>query len=280
MAIQGKGIKATTKSGEAVNLAGNEGNFGNNHAFSLIPSNYYTAVVRKVTEANSRRMVKGFESPDEDGKWKYLSITPDFLLLNDYGTIISRQSFTVGAVDEDGNLHSPNPDSDVVWGGLRGAREFLTAIKCFVAGEDGGFDLTFHAPAIRGLVVRVMTSIGGYRKGVSGDILPNEMKAMLNEFSDVPIEFDAENFDITAISNALNALNAAKGYDDETGYRLKNVIVKIVSLWTNKAEEDGLFVQTREVDGEPVATGRIFEHEAAAEAYEEAMLHSDLGDDF
>lgn len=287
MAIKGKGITARNKDGEAKDLSGSTNqNFGNVHAFTPIPSGYQTAVIKKIEVAPFRMFVNDadgepIESGADDGKFKHLRLTPTFHLRNENDTIISRQSFTLGAVDDDDNLLQPNPDKDAVWGGLRGSQELLAALKMFSKDEESGtFNLEFHAPAVRNMVVRVMTSVGGYRKGQRGDILPNEMKALLNEYSDEAIEFDEDNFDLKAIEAALGALNAAKGYDEENGYKLKNVIVKIVPMWANKAEEEGLFVQTRDVDGEPVATGRIFVTEADADAYEEAMEHADLGDDF
>jgi hypothetical protein len=282
MAIRGKNLSATNKDGEKVNLAGsNSGNFGDSHAFTLVAADWYTAEVRSVKEAYIRMAVKDAESDESDGKFRHLRLQPDFRLHNENGTIISRQTFVVGAVDDEGNILQPNPDRDAIWGGLRGSREFLTAIKAFSDNGDGGFNLEFHAPAIRGLIVRVMTSIGAYRKGEAGDVLPNELKALLNEHSDEPIEFTPESFDLEAINAALDALNAAKGYTEETGYKLKNVVVKIVPLWQNKAEEEGLYVQTRSVgDGETVPTGRIFVDEEAADAFEEAMANSDLADGF
>jgi hypothetical protein len=282
MAIQGKNIRATDKQGQAVNLEGNSGggNFGDTHPFMPIPSAWYNAEVRGIKEATIRMSVSGAESDDADGKYNHLRLQPDFRIFNDNGTIISRQTYIVAAIDSEGNVLQPNPEKDAVWGGLRGARELLTAIKAFSADDDGGFNLLFHAPAIRGQVVRVMTSVGGYRTGAPKDILPNEMKAKLNEYSDEPIEFDENNFDLERMEAALKALNEAEGYTEENGYKFKNVVVKIVALWANKAEEEGFYVQHRDADGVAVPTGRIFVSEAAADAFEEAMEHANLSDDF
>lgn len=281
MAIRGRNITAKNKDGEAVDLTGSKSqNFGNVHAFSLIPAGWVTAVIEKVDESTFTMTVKGAENPDmEDGKWTHVRLTPKFRLLNDNASIISKQSFILGAIDSEKNLIAPNPDNDAVWGGVRGARALLQALKLFTADEDGGFELLLHAPAIRNMAVRVRTSIGGYRKG-QFDITPSEMLAKLNEHSEATIDFSEARFDADEIAAALAALNAAEGYDEENGYKLKNVITDIQALWAKKAEDEDLFVATRTVDDEEIPTGQIFTNEEAYEAYVNAMYDADLEDGF
>ncbi len=281
MAIKAKNIKAQDKDGNAVDLAGSNASFANNHAFTLIPQSWYTAIITKVEESTFRMSVSGFENPNsEDGKWAHLRLTPKFKLLNDNATIISRQNFIVGAV-ENNELIAPNPDNDVVWGGVRGARDLLQALKMFTEDGEGGFNMTFHAPAVRNMVVRVMTSIGGYRKG-EFDITPQNMLALLNEHSDEALDFSEARFDREAVEKALAALNEANGYSEDDGYKLKNVIIKIQPLWEKRALEDGLFIGYREVgeDKERVSTGQVFVDEEAFEAYVNAMYDADLENDF
>jgi hypothetical protein len=284
MAIKAKKVTATNKDGESVNLAGNNSGFGNSHAFTIIPADYVTAIIEKVDESRFQMMVTGYPNPDtEDGKWTHVRLTPKFKLLNDNASIISKQSFIVGAVvkDEAGNeeLVAPNPDNDIVWGGMRGARDFLQSLKLFTEDGEGGFNLTLHAPAIRGLAVRVSTSVGGYKKG-SFDIPPIQMLALLNEHSEEVLDFGKERFDMDAINKALEALNEAEGLTEETGYKLKNVITKIQPVWSKKAAEEGLYVAVRDVEGTEVQTGQIFANEDAFEAYTNAMYDADLVEGF
>lgn len=284
MAIKARNITAKDRNGEAVNLSGDGSkNFGNSHAFTIIPAGYRTAVIENVKSEVFRMTVGGYPCDfTDDEKWPHLRLTPKFRLLNDEASIISKQSFIVGALDSlepNASLLAPNPDNDVVWGGMRGARDFLQALKLFTEDGEGGFNLTLHAPAIRNMAVRVLTSVGGYKKGTF-DIPPMQMLAKLNEHSESVLDFSEAQFDIEAINAAITALNEAEGLTEENGYKLKNVIVKIQPLWANKAEDEGLFAAYNLVDDEKVLTGQVFTDEDAAEAYVNAMYDADLADGF
>lgn len=228
--IKAKDVKTYDKDGNAVDpTAAKE-----SRAFSLIPAGFTNAVIMKVDTKNFT--MKGRN---------YLKLVPDFRFRNENGTIISRQEFVVGIV-ENGELITED-DKDTVWGGIRGARSLLTALKMFHKDVDGTISLTLNPASIRMMVVRVGHSIGAYRTG-EFDIEPQDFQELLSNAY-------GSNVDLREIAQVNEALKALNMDNADNPYKPKNRITTFSPVSVSTAEENGWYVARNEA-GEP--TGQIF----------------------
>lgn len=90
-----------------------------NAAYDLVTPGTYTAVM---TKCPSKTYL------NENDGIKYLMVTPEFRLVNEAGTLINRQDFTIGCVDDTGALIMHPKGKTLIWAGKKGALYLFQAL--------------------------------------------------------------------------------------------------------------------------------------------------------
>lgn len=240
---------------------------GNGSSFKLVEPGYYYAVVQEVSERTDWRKFtangKTVKNPKhKEGKWEYWSLTPHFVLVNENKTIINRQNFQLGVLDE-GELVRPDKDNSrpAIWAE---GQYFLAAVGGLRKedGDDGALRVEFDPDTLCNMVVKVRTGIGGYIKGNRG-FTSEEMTALLVEQNDgEPFEFE----DIGALIALYNTDNELDQEGAEP-LKAKNIIEAVYPVDLRVIEENGYFL-------DPV-TGAVFVSEADYTKYLQLVDASD-----
>lgn len=252
------------KEGEEVNLR-NEPTTGGNKQFSVINPDFYLAVMTGMEQ-------DVFTS--KDGTKTYLKVQPSFVLLNDNGTKINRQDFTVGYYNPTTKeLYHPENDFPI-WGGSNGARFLFKAMGLFVQDEDG-YVYDNNLKIVKDRAIKVRTGIGGYVKGNTP--LTNKVNTAEN-FNNVAME---------AIKDLTNGVVSVWGMEDlpriiewfnkkyelteDNGLKTKNTLVGFYPVSQRDIAEHGWYLD------EP--SGAVFTTEAGWRWYETAVNEDFDGDD-
>lgn len=160
-------IEATDKDGKAVDLsaqANANGAQGDPKKYQTVKPDYYYAVVTGIDSGHYSGKWGAFVNANSpDGKWNYEKIVPHFTLLNENGSEINRQDYTLG-VYENGKF--VRPDGKTQSPLMVSAQYLLTALGLFKGNEDdpSKFKLDVNFDLIKDRVVRVRTGISGYVK--------------------------------------------------------------------------------------------------------------------
>lgn len=259
------GVGAVTdKDGNTVDPTQRSVGGGGGAAFHLIPPDFYYAVVKGMSWDTYRAAWKGVASKAKDKKWTYGKITPMVELLNDNKTIINRQDFQVGVIDDktqalirpDGDTSKPN-----LWIGaqyLLGALGLLTRD----AEDPNKFTLDFDPELVSNRIIKVKIGVGGYIKGERGfDV--KEMAALLTEQNN-----GDPNYEFDDIPGLVDQYNDDNDYlDDDIKLKTKNVIVNVYGVDKNAIAEHEWFEDT--------STGAVFLSEADKTRYEDLLAAGD-----
>lgn len=236
MKLKTKIENPTNAQGEPVDITARS-EAADGKAFHTIKPGRYNAVVEKVEFETYVANYKGFPNPNsKDGKWTYGKLIPHLRLLNENGTIISRENIIIGVL-EDGVPYRPDGDKTkpAIW---PQAQYFLSALGLFKKSGDNTFELNFDTDHIFDRVVRVKTDVAGFVKG-SKNYSPEELRALLTEVN-LGVEYEWEDlFNLVAEYNQVNGLTDAEGKEFEEGVRLKtkNVVVNYFGLAEKDADE-------------------------------------------
>lgn len=126
------------------------------HHFDPIKPGYYVAAITGAVEGTYLAKFKNLP-----GRWRYLKLTPEFVLLNENETIINRQDWTVGVIgsedDDENNRILIRPDEDDTKPALFAKTAFLLSAVGFVDEDENVALEQFHPRLLKGqhVVVRV-----------------------------------------------------------------------------------------------------------------------------
>lgn len=196
---------------------------------------------------------KGFKSDRPDGKFEYVSVSPDIELFNDNRTQISRTPIGLFAVNERGEPFNPGGKNAIFGTGLL----FLKAVGAFPASDQ----LDFDPEKIRDIVVDIRTSVGAYVKSYKNEE-GRQVPARTFNSADFVVEMTKINGGSTPTFEEYAALvkkwNIANGYLNDEGkevrdgvlLKMKNTIEAVSSVFAYgrtvaDIEEMGYFVDTR-----------------------------------
>lgn len=214
--------RITDKEGKAYDPSVRSAGAGN--SFKLTPPDYYLATVESLTDQVDDRKfsVNGKQLKNKNNKsglWTYWSVTPNVVLVNENKTVINRQNFQIGILQDEA-LIRPDGDKDkpVIWSE---GQYLLGALGALKHDEDGNFVVDFDPELILNLVIKVKTGIGGYIKSNRG-FNADEFHALLLEVNDGE-EFEFE--DIPALIAMYNDDNELT--DDEFKLKAKNMILQV-----------------------------------------------------
>jgi hypothetical protein len=130
---------------------------GGNSEFAPITPGFYLARIDGAKEGNFQGGFKGVS-----GKFNYLKITPEIVVLNEVGTTINRQDLIVGAVDSEGFLF--RPDGNTEKPALYSEMGFFLSAVGFID-DEGNVDLNSFDPRLLcGQVVSVKIENETYDK--------------------------------------------------------------------------------------------------------------------
>lgn len=256
-------IPPVKKDGEEIDLTAAS---GGGSSFSLIKPDYYEAVLKGLKQLDPViGKYKNIKPPKGSKGWEYVKLQPEIELLNTNRTQINRQQITVGIVHE-GALYRPDEDGkSPIW---PDAQYMLNALGLLVK-TDSGYSLEFDAKFISSRVLRVRTSIAGYRKQVA-NYNPKELTELLGL---------ADLNDVEGVQAAVEAFNIEEGLVQPDGdltedaLKLKNVITNFYPLRPQDAEEKGYYVDWSRGDN---ATPAIFVTEKDYELYQWHLDNPDL----
>lgn len=219
---------------------------GDSRPFAPVKPGRYTAVVRSLKSKTYRAGYGAHKSGDADGKWTYLSLTPDVVLANPEGTIINRQDLTVGVIDAEGNTFRPDGDTSKpsIFGGERGAQYFLTALG--LVGSDGKL-IPFDTDNIKNRVVVVNVGLAAYQRGSSGQ---KGVEELAGDFAKIKPDWTMA--DLPELMRQLNIDEGLLAEDEDERdvknlWRLKNVITGFYRLKADEAEARGYAVLGNQV---------------------------------
>lgn len=261
------------KNGNAFNPAARSTGAGT--AYRIIEPNFYYANITGLTESTSWRAFnsKGENFPNTavddkgvrvnaEGKWEYLSLTPNFELFNDNGTIINRQNFQLGVLDADGVLTRPDGDNSkpALWSE---GQFLLGAMGLLSTDEEGNFSFSYDPDLILDRVVKIKTGVGGYIKGKTG-FDDKQLKAVLEELNDGEEYTFDELFDLVKLYNIDHEL------EGDAGLKLKNIIVSVYPADERAINENGWFVDP--------ATQAVFTSEVAFDSYNTMVAASEAAE--
>lgn len=129
---------------------------GSSNRFDVIEPGRYIARIVKAKQSKFQGSFKG------KGKFTYAKFTPEFELINDNQTLINRQDFVLGAVDDEGYLFRPDGDD---------SKPALFAEAAFLIGaagfedDEGNVDLAaFEPELLLGQHVVVIVETSEYEK--------------------------------------------------------------------------------------------------------------------
>jgi hypothetical protein len=135
-----------------------------------------------------------------------------------------RKEVTVGAINSNGELYSPNPEYPPIWGGQNGAKYVLSAAGVLRSGVPLSVSLAnFTVNQLVGRVVRVMTNYGGYIRGVAGEYDRAALDKLFLDWNGVALSSDPNEAQIQ-----VKDWNIANGYPEvatreKPALTLKNV---------------------------------------------------------
>lgn len=197
---------------------------------------------------------KPFKNPETaDGKFEYVSVSPEIELFNDNRTQISRTPIGLFAVNKAGEPHNPSGKNAIFGVGL----SFLKAVGAF----PNATELEFDPEKVRDVVVDVRTSIGAYVKAYKNEEGRSVPGRAFNS-AEFVVEMTKANGGATPTFEEYAALvkkwNIANGYLNEDGsevragvlLKMKNTIEAVSSVFAYgrtiaDVEEMGYFVDTR-----------------------------------
>lgn len=234
---------------------------GDSRPFAPIKPGRYTAVIRSITAKTYKARYGEYKNDkDADGKWTYLSLTPDVVLANDNGTTINRQDLTVGVIDDKGNTFRPDGDNSKpsIFGGQRGAQYLLVALGLVTA--DGKL-APFDTDLIKNRVVVVNVGLAAYLRGGSGQIDTTELAKRFQDICDGVMSRSFDEGDTSAAARLAEALTMNDGKWD---------VQDIPALMELLNEEEGIEPDAKnQWRVKNVITGfyRLKEDEAVARGY-------------
>lgn len=142
--------------------------------FAPIAPGFYVA---KVTGASEGTFLASFKGAP--GRWLYLKLTPEFVLLNENGTTINRQDWIVGVIgkegDDPGNRQLIRPDNDEGKPALFAQTAFLLDALGFVDSEENVALDQFHPTLVNGQHVLVKVENRPYTAKDGEERLKNEI---------------------------------------------------------------------------------------------------------
>lgn len=276
-------VTAEDKDGNAVDLSAQHAATAgstDSRAYQIVEPGYCYAVVDKIEVGKPYR--GGWSKPPSpnpnspDGKWNWEKIIPHFTLLNENGSKINRQDFTLG-VYENGKFIRPDGAKQSPIMGI--AQFFLTALGLFVADDKDPskykFDVNFSLVTDR--VVRVRTGLAGYIKSprfnVDGvklhDILKtlagtekytfSDIAALTAKFNELSEEELAKLPHVTPQIAAQIAEVRVGDTPEDSHLKLKNTIISAYPISEEDAAANGWFYEQ--------LTGSVFTTAAAWETY-------------
>lgn len=229
---------------------------GESTSYAPVAPATYDAVVKSVELASYRGRATPANPNSEDGKWEYHKIIPDITLLNENGTQISRQDFTIGIMDNGKFIRPDGKAQSPIW--MQG-QWLLTALGCFKASETNPMDFTLDLDdeTIADQLIRVKTGLAGYIKEpkLAFDVAKlNSLLTSLNDgkkeytFADVSVlvdKFNAMTVEELAKLSAIGQANAeaiiANRASGDGILKIKNVIVAVFAITEEHAKEHGWY---------------------------------------
>lgn len=249
-------------------------------AYQPIEPGYFNAVVTKIEIGKPYRAgAKGFPNPNSpDGKWNYEKIVPQFTLLNENGTQINRQDFTLGVYENEKFIRPDGKNQSPIWAGTQ---FLLTALGLFQADEKDAtkFNLDVNFELVADRVVRVHTGLAAYavtpRINLDSGNLDKLVAAIVGKpkYSFQEVLGAVEKFNtlgadalakLPGISPELSEKIVEQRLSeapDEATLKLKNTINSAYPLEEEEAEQNGWFYEK--------LTGSIFTTAAAWEQYQQ-----------
>lgn len=191
-------------------------------AFQPIAPDFYPAIVHglkfKTYRASWGKGEKQIKSPDKDGLWEYVALTPSVEILNadtnEVNSIITRQDITLGVMFK-GVMYRPDkqPESPFFKDGER----LLTALSMFSvqggkASIDGDTDWIVDRP------VKVFVSNAGYVAGKNINLNPQQLTELFTRLNDGDVHYTADD-----IPSLINMYNQEMGYVNEDGEQVEFV---------------------------------------------------------
>ena len=251
----------TNQEGEQVSLTTQPSN-GVSTAFLVIPPASYAAIMTSIKEE---------VYPSKDGSKMFMKVCPEFTLLNDNGTILNRQDFTVGNYDPaKKSLYHPEGKFPI-WGGASGALFLFKALGLFRELEDGKYEFEFDANLVKDRVVRVRTGIAGYVKGntpLSNTInTADGFNKMANEAVAEISQGSVSVWGMEDLRNIAIWFNEKHGLDSENGLKTKNVVLAVYPVSEKEISDNGWYLDA--------ATGSVFTSEAGYHWYTDALENTD-----
>lgn len=271
-------VTAVDRDGAAVDLSAqaSASSAADSRAYAVIEPQYAFAVVTKIESGHYRGGWSGHaNTKSKDGKWNWEKIVPHFTLLNDNGTQINRQDFTLGVFEDnkfirpDGNKQSPI---------MSGTQYLLTALGLFKASDDPSkFSLDVNFDLIADRVVRVKTGNAGYiknpRVNLDGDKLHKLLTSLagtekysFSQMDDLLAKFNSADYEelitFTGITEQIaEQIIAVRNTEDaaDADLKLKNFIVSVYPVSEKDAAEHNWFYAQD--------TGSVFTIAAAWEQY-------------
>lgn len=242
--------------GEDINLR-NEPSTGGGSQFALIPQGFYLAIMTSMKE-------EIFVS--KAGDKAFLKVQPEFTLLNDNGTILNRQDFTVGNWDAK-KKQLFHPDGKFpIWGGNNGALFLFKSLGLFQE-TDEGYEFELNTKIVKDRAIKIRTGIAGYIKGNTPLSLTVNRA---DTFNTIAVEIISELTNGTTviwgmedIPRIVEHFNAKNGLDAENGLKTKNVIVGFYPVSERDVSENGWYVDD---------TGAVYTTKAGYDWYVQASV--------
>lgn len=174
----------------------------------------YLVIFESIVEKTYQAQYKG------DGlKHTYLSYRPSLRLVNEVGTVISFQDFTLGVIDENRKPKVMEAGRSAVHGGPRGALSMLVALGV-MTGTSGKFNAAFAPEAIRNQVTAAWIGLSAWKKGEKGELEFSTLKRTLEQY------IGKEPRTLEDFQVGLSIYNQTLGLTDSSEtWKLKNAVI-------------------------------------------------------
>lgn len=210
----------------------------NKYAASAVPTGSsapvepgdYLVVFENIVEKTYEAQYKG-----DGGKHTYLSYRPALRLVNEEGTLISFQDFTLGVIDENRKPKVMEAGRSAVYSGPRGALSMLVALGV-MAGASGKFNAAFAPEAIRNQVTAAWVGLAAWKKGQKTEIEFSALKKTLEPL------IGKEPRTLEDFQVGLSIHNQTQGLvEKDEVWKLKNTIIMFKIPNVAMAEESGFY---------------------------------------
>lgn len=208
----------------------------------------YAAIVTKIEERNYRggaRDKEGNEilSEDDDGKFKYEALRVTFQLLNDAQNEV-RQDYTVGAVDEDGNIFRPDGNKALspIWTTSNGAMFFFQSVGLYDERKGG---LEAYDPALFfNRAVNVGVDLTCFTKSKTARVSQMDTRKFKAR---VQATLGRKEYTLDDLPQVLSIWDDEDGLTGDDVWKLKNVVYGVYRMTSTEAAEYGYFVKGNKV---------------------------------